>query len=185
VGNMMNKLNELKIEENTIIIFLSDNGFFLGERGMAGKWYAHNESVRIPMFIYQPRLGETQKGLKLHSMALNIDIAPTILDMAGVEAPMAMQGESLLNLINGNAKDWRTAFFYEHRLPNPRIPKSEAYIGEKYKYIHYYELPDSNIEMYNVSKDKLELNNMAYELDYQSSIKTYQSKLDSIKNTAK
>ncbi|RMG70503.1 MAG: hypothetical protein D6722_08600, partial [Bacteroidetes bacterium] len=116
VGELLDSLEAKGLAGETVIIFTSDNGFYLGEYGFAGKWYGSEASARVPMVLMDPRggrpRGETRSGL-----ALNIDLAPTLLDLAGVEAPGGMQGRSLLDLID-RAPDWRQAFFYEHLWPS-------------------------------------------------------------------
>src|SRR6185295_6751602 len=98
VGEIRNELVKLGIEKNTVIIFSSDNGFFLGELGMAHKWYGFEPSVRVPLIVYDPRNLSGQGGRVENSIALNVDIAPTILDIAGIKAPSVMEGSSLVPL---------------------------------------------------------------------------------------
>ena len=83
------------ISENTVIIFTSDNGYFLGERGYAGKWLLHEQSIRVPMIISDPRKPDTKRGKILDEMVLNVDVTPTILELAGVQVPDHYQGQSL------------------------------------------------------------------------------------------
>src|SRR5690606_21482477 len=97
IGKLMSDLENKGIADNTIIIFMGDNGFFLGEHGLAGKWYGYEESIRVPLIIYDPRRKEKAKGITSEKIALNIDIAPTILGLAGVRAPETMQGLDLIN----------------------------------------------------------------------------------------
>jgi arylsulfatase A-like enzyme len=139
VGNMMIRLNELGIAGNTIIILMGDNGFYLAEHGMAGKWYPHEESIRVPLFIYDPRLPLESRGMKQEEMVLNIDVAPTILSLAGLESPAGMQGHDLTRLYSGPAMEdhWRDEFFYEHTIEIPTIPPSLAVVTEEYKFITY------------------------------------------------
>ena len=123
VGNTMNKLRELGIDKNTIIIFMGDNGMFLGEHGMEGKWYGYEESIRVPLLIYDPNVPDKIRQYKAPQIALNIDIAPTILAMAGVQAPKQMQGINLIDLVSNKLPE-RNDFFYQHYfLGGPRIPK--------------------------------------------------------------
>ena len=149
VGNMMHKLKELELDNDTIVIFASDNGFFLAEHGLAGKWYGHQESVRIPFFIYDPRLPENNKGRSINEMTLNIDFAPTILSMTGVNIPEEMQGEDLTILINGKQESWRSEFYYEHTIDIAPIPKSVGVISEDFTYLSYPELKSGFEEFYD------------------------------------
>ena len=82
VGRMRDVLKKLGLDKNTVIIYTSDNGFYLGEHGLAGKWFMHEESVRLPLIIYDPR--RSDGGKQIDKMTLNIDMAPTMLDIAGV-----------------------------------------------------------------------------------------------------
>src|SRR5687768_1013645 len=105
VGRIVKCLGEQGCRENTVILFTSDNGFFLGERGMADKWLMYEESIRVPMLIHDPH---QRKARSIDALTLNIDLAPTILDLAGVAIPKEMQGRSLVPLAEGKrVKDWR------------------------------------------------------------------------------
>ena len=132
VGKIRQELENQGLADNTVIMLLGDNGFYLGEHGLAGKWFGHEESIRVPLVIYDPRVPETQTGQILEQMALNVDMAPTMLDMAGLPIPEAMQGKSLLPVIKGQAKEWRQDFLYEHLFTHPGIPKSEGVVSKKY-----------------------------------------------------
>ncbi len=186
VGNMMQKLKELGIAENTVIIFMGDNGFYLGEHGMAGKWYAHEESIRVPFFISDPRAKTDKKALKLEQMALNIDVAPTILSIAGIEIPAQMQGKDVTRLISGDLDSpWRTEFFYEHTIEIPTIPESYAAISEQYKFITYPSLSSGLEEFYDRIQDPFEKFNLIDNPDYQNIINAYRKKLEELKEKAK
>ena len=135
LGRMREELKKLGVADNTVIIFTSDHGFYLGERGLAGKWFAHEESIRIPLIIHDPRHRE-KRTQPLTELVLNIDFAPTILSYAGLPAPESMQGRSLTPLLAKSSKDWRSDFLYEHHFIPNRIPESEAVRGQRWKYIH-------------------------------------------------
>jgi arylsulfatase A-like enzyme len=179
VGKLMQQLHEMNIADNTILIFMGDNGFFLGEHGMAGKWYAYNESVRVPLWIYDPRYKSNHR--RTNDIALNIDVAPTILEMAGLEVPASVQGKSLYPIVKGASPQWRTGFYYEHRLPNRQIPKSEAVITKQYKYIDYYEL--GYTEFYDLSVDSLETTNRINYPAYTAIIDDFKAQLQHYNNT--
>jgi arylsulfatase A-like enzyme len=181
VGNITNKLEELGIEDNTIIIMMGDNGFFLGEHGLAGKWFPYEESVRVPLFIYNPAEKERNKGKRIQNIALNIDIAPTILAFAGIEKEKSMQGEPLQKTWQKNSPEWRNMFFYEHRFQHPGLPESEALISLDYKYINYYELPDSSREFYNLVRDPKEIDNLIDSPEYRDIIANQKLILDSLR----
>jgi arylsulfatase A-like enzyme len=166
------------LDENTIIIFTSDNGFFLGERGLTDKWFAYEESIRVPLIIYDPRLRPSQKGKRCEDFALNIDIAPTILDIAGVAIPSTMQGGSLMPQIEGGGKDRRTDFFYEHLFELPSIPKSEGVRNKKFKYIRYIDPRPVYEELYDLENDPYEEHNLAAQPEYRETLDTLRKRCD-------
>lgn len=162
VGNMVSQLQDLGIKDNTIIIFMGDNGFYLGEYGLAGKWYGHEESIRVPLIVNDPRLPE--KGVEVDDIALNIDIAPTILSAVGIDIPEKMQGLNLYDLAKGEAAE-RDEFFYEHTfLGSPRIPKVEGVVSQDVKYMvfteHGYE------QLFDLETDPDEKHNLAHDESY-------------------
>lgn len=160
VGRMREALRQHGMAENTVIIFTSDHGFYLGERGLAGKWFAHEESIRIPLVIHDPR-DQRKTTHSLDKLALNIDLAPTILSYGGIRAPDQMQGRSLLPLLSGQSKGWRNDFFYEHHFIPTRIPESEAVRGERWKYIHWLAPKPGIEELYDLQSDPMERQNLA------------------------
>ncbi|MBN8859963.1 MAG: sulfatase [Sphingobacteriales bacterium] len=170
VGNTMNKLRELGIDKNTIIIFMGDNGMFLGEHGMEGKWYGYEESIRVPLLIYDPNVPDKIRQYKAPQIALNIDIAPTILAMAGVQAPKQMQGINLIDLVSNKLPE-RNDFFYQHYfLGGPRIPKVEGVVTKDFKYMNYIE--HSYEELYDVRHDPHETTNLAGDPKYKTELNT-------------
>jgi arylsulfatase A-like enzyme len=164
VGRIVSLLKERAIDGNTVIIFEGDNGFFFGERGMADKWLMYEESIRVPLIVCDPRLG-ARAGTTCDAMALNIDIAPTLLELAGLPAPTVMQGRSLVPLIRGETpNDWRADFFYEHHanhhlLKNP-IPATEGVRGERWKYTQWMDTEPLVEELYDLKTDPEELTNL-------------------------
>ena len=118
-------------------LFTSDNGYFLGERGLAGKWLIYEESIRVPLIVADPRLPEERRGTTRPEMALNLDLAPTLLDLAGVEVPAAYEGRSLVPLLRGETPDWRTDFLVEHRFDHAEIPQSVGVRDRQFVYARY------------------------------------------------
>ena len=94
VGRIRSELAARGLADNTVIVYMSDNGYFLGERGLADKWYMYEESIRVPLIIYDPRLPADRRGQRRSEMALNIDVAPTFLDLADIRVPHEMQGRN-------------------------------------------------------------------------------------------
>ena len=128
IGRIRATLEAEDLTENTVIILMGDNGYFLGERGYAGKWLMHEPSLRIPLIIYDPRQPVSLKGKSLEEMVLNVDVAPTILSLAGVEIPESYHGESLTAFYGATPGDWRSSIFCEHRLENNELlPKTECF----------------------------------------------------------
>jgi arylsulfatase A-like enzyme len=166
VGEIRNELRRLNLDKNTVIVFSSDNGFFLGELGMAHKWYGQEPSVRVPLVVYDPRNLTGQGGRVESAVALNIDIAPTLLAVAGVPIPSQMEGRSLLPLVHGQAIPWRTDFLFEHLYPDPMIRRSAGVIGGRYKYLRYLD-PNPNYEvLYDLGIDPNETTNFAQDPSY-------------------
>jgi arylsulfatase A-like enzyme len=119
IGEILEQTVTSGVADRTVVIFMSDNGYFIGERGFAGKWLAYEPSIRVPLLIYDPRLDSDQQGRVLTQTALNIDLPETILELAGIEIPESMQGRSLVPLLNGDNPDWRNEFFIEHFFTYP------------------------------------------------------------------
>ncbi len=159
VGRLREVLRKQGLDQNTVIIFTSDNGFYLGEHGLAGKWYMHEESIRLPLLIYDPRLPKGKFVKSIDELVLNIDIAPTICELAGVAVPDVMQGTSLLPLIRGEATDWRDDFLYEHRFRHARIPMSEGVRTKRWKYTRYTSVSPVYEELFDLPTDSHETPN--------------------------
>ena len=160
VGEIIKELEEQGQLENTLIIFMSDNGYFQSDYQIADKWYAYEQSIRIPLIIFDPRIEIEQRGKTSEKIALNIDIAPTIIEASNSTIPDAIQGKdlSLLYLDKGDT-GWRTDFFFEHPYINSEefIPSSEGIISLSEKYILY---PYYNFEQYfDLKEDPLETDN--------------------------
>jgi len=150
VGRLRRELRERGLADSTVIVFTSDNGYFLGERGFADKWYLYDPSVRVPLVVVDPRLPATRAAAVSDLMALNIDLAPTILDLAGIAPPERYQGRSLVPLLRGKAPvDWRTEFFYEHLFHRANIPKSEGLRSARWTYVRWFEQQPLVEELYD------------------------------------
>lgn len=180
IGRIRQTLEEEGLAENTVIILMGDNGYFLGERGYAGKWTLHEPSLRVPLILYDPRKPLSVRGKTLPEMALNIDVAPTILDLAGLDVPQRYHGHSLNAFYKSTAPDWRSSFFAEHRREGePLLLRTEGVRDENWKYIRYDDYP--YVELYHHREDPEETNNLAYAEGYGSIVQHYQSVCDSMK----
>lgn len=187
VGQLVEQLKEQHLDNNTIIIFMSDNGFYLGEHGMEGKWYGHEESIRVPMIIYDPRKGNRYKRVVSDQIALNIDVAPTILGMAGLPVPTHMQGTDLMRSMDINPKSsesHRLDFFYEHTfMGSPGIPKVEGVVSREMKYMKFIE--HGYEELYDLTADPLEKNNLARDTTRQKQIDKLRNRYQELKEKVK
>lgn len=161
IGRLLAELERLGLVENTIVVFMSDNGYFLGERGFSGKWVHYEESLRVPMLIADPRLPAERHGKTADAMALNIDVAPTLLSFAGLEVLKEHQGRSLVPLIRGEKKAWRTDFFCEHLFVNADIPQWEGVRDERYVYARYFTQKPVYEFLHDLKEDPQELKNLA------------------------
>lgn len=180
IGRIQNTLKEEGLAENTVIILMGDNGYFLGERGYAGKWTLHEHSIRVPMMIYDPRQPELKRGKSIDEMVLNVDVTPTILNLAGVDIPDTYHGKSLTAFYGQRPKEWRSSVFLEHRLDgNPLLIKTDGIRDDTWKFIRYDDHPEF-IELYNHQEDFNETKNLAYDSEYAKMVKHYQYKCDSI-----
>lgn len=183
IARIRHTLEEEGLSDNTVIIFMGDNGYFLGERGYAGKWLMYEQSIRVPLVIYDPRQPEAKRSKRYDEMVLNVDVTPTILELAGVERPKRYHGESLTAFFNDKPEQWRDGAFFEHRLKNRPIllPKTEAYRDETWKFIRYEDRPDL-MELYNFKEDINETRNLAYQPEYSDKVVHYRKICDSISN---
>lgn len=186
VGKLMIHLKNHGLDDNTVIIFMGDNGFYLGEHGLEGKWFAHEESIRVPLIIYDPRKSAVAPGRAIDQIALNIDIAPTILSLAGVghdNTPIDMQGIDLTETINHGIPT-RERFYYEHRFyGSPHIPVSEAVVSLDYKYIWYPE--HQYEEFFDLTENRWEVHNQATNDAYADLIAAFQRSFADLKAQAR
>jgi arylsulfatase A-like enzyme len=160
VGRLLDYLEKNDLMENTIIVYTSDQGFYLGEHGWFDKRFAYNESFKTPLLVSWP--GKIEPGSKSTKMVQNLDFAQTFLDVAGVEAPDDMQGESLVPLFTGKADQWTRDAVYYHYYEYPAehmVNRHYALVNEDYKLIHYYYGLDY-WELYDRKKDAHEVNNV-------------------------
>jgi arylsulfatase A-like enzyme len=160
VGRLMARLDDLKLADNTVVVYASDNGYYLGEHNLGDKRSAYEESMRIPLIVRYPNLGEQVRGKTNDKMVLNLDLAPTFLDLAGVKAPGSMQGRSWRPLLEGDSENWRTAFFYEYFYErNYAIPTVLAVRTDTAKIIKYPGHEEWT-EVFDLTKDPYEIKNL-------------------------
>ena len=148
-GMIFKALEETGQLDNTVIIYTSDNGYFWGEHGLGDKRWSYEESIRDPLLIRYPKL--VKAGMKVDRDALNVDIAPTVLDLAGVRVPSNMHGRSLVPLLAGKSAAWRNAFLIEYFAEKnfPRVPTWQGVRTARWKYTHYTDLQGMD-ELYDL-----------------------------------
>jgi arylsulfatase A-like enzyme len=162
VGRLLGYLEEQKLADDTIIVYVADNGFFHGEHGLHGKLEAYEESIRLPMMARYPRL--IKAGQRVDNFLINVDLAPTILDFCGVKPQAPMQGRSWRPLVTGKAGStrWRDVFLYEmfQARSEPATPTVKALRTDRYKLILNLN-PAEFEELYDLKTDPLEMKNLA------------------------
>lgn len=160
VGRIVAALERHALAQDTVIIFASDHGMYYGERGLSDCWQLNEQPLRVPLIICDPR--RDPGGWLRSEMVLNLDVAPTILELAGVPIPAPVQGRSLVPLFEDEpAADWRTEFFCEHLFERSDIPKSEGMRTEDTKYLRYFEQDPVYEELYDLRADPHESVNLA------------------------
>ncbi len=169
VSALMDYLKEEGLDKNTLIIYMGDNGFSWGEHGLIDKRHFYEESVKVPMLVYCPELFEG--GTRETKMIQNIDVAPTILECASIKKPDYMPGRSFMPLLQGKATEWRDKIFYEYywEYDFPMTPTVFGVRTDKYKYIRYWGIWDSN-ELYDIENDPNETTNLITRPEYKSTV---------------
>jgi len=158
LGRLLDALDELKLTEDTVVVYSSDNGFYLGEHGLGDKRALYEEGLRIPFIVRYPR--QFPKGKLVDEMIINQDLAPTFLDLAGLPAHPGMHGVSFKPLALGNKPaDWRTSFLAYYRKELGDTPTCRGVRTEDAKLIVYKNNPEWN-EVYDLKNDPYELNSL-------------------------
>lgn len=200
LGDLRKFLKEIGEDKNTIIVFTSDNGLFLGEHGLGGKTILYDESVHVPMIIYSPFFKNKTKGQVIDQLVVGQDIPATILDMCGLDIPKSYQGKSVLPLISNRKTDWRNEIFLENLFTDQGYPRQEAIRNKQYKYIRSYSKEnDRSIyvlnnqnnrdekpiyeELFDVVKDPKEQFNLANDKNYQEQLEYFREKCKNLAST--
>jgi N-acetylglucosamine-6-sulfatase len=159
IGRVLEELDRQGILDSTLVMYMGDNGYAWGEHGLQDKRTAYEESIRVPLLAHCPDL--FRAGTKVQGMVLNIDISPTLLAAAGSRAPSEMQGRSFLDLARGAESQWREHFLYEYFWERnyPQTPTIHAIRTDRFKYIHYHGVWDTD-ELYDIQADPLERKNL-------------------------
>jgi hypothetical protein len=173
-------LEERGLADNTIIVYSADNGYHMANRGLAGKWTHFEESLRVPLIIYDPRRRSTQEGRRVTAPVLNVDLPATFLDLAGADIPDRYQGRSLQPwLQDATPADWRRQTFHEHFAVRSRIPAFEGVRGERFKYVRYFD--HGNYEfLHDLQEDPRELVNLADDPRYADQLQQLRERTDTL-----
>ena len=171
IGRFLAALEEAGLTDNTIIVYSADNGYYMGNRGLAGKWSHFEESLRVPLIVADPRVSDDEKGKATDAIALNLDLPATFLDWAGVEVPGRYQGHSLKPIVSEEKpNDWRTESFHEHFAVRNRIPAFEGLRNERFKYVRYVD-HDQTEFLHDLKHDPDELVNLAGDAAHVNTLK--------------
>lgn len=168
VGRVLDYLEQNGLKDNTLIVYASDQGFYMGEHGWFDKRFMYEESFRTPLVMSLPA-GFDRKG-DITEMVQNIDYAPTFLELAGIEVPEDIHGESLVPLLKGQTpKDWRTSMYYHYyEFPSQHmVCKHYGVRTDRYKLIHFYDDIDQ-WELFDLKEDPSELHNLYGKPEYDS-----------------
>jgi N-acetylglucosamine-6-sulfatase len=159
VGRVLDYLERSGLSKRTLVLYMSDNGFSLGEHGLIDKRHAYEESIRIPMLAWAP--GYVPPGSTVRQLVRNIDVAPTIMALGGLDLPPDMDGRSVLGALRGEPADDTVELLYEYywEYAFPHTPTVFALRGPRYKYIYYHGVWDLN-ELYDLETDSLEQHNL-------------------------
>jgi arylsulfatase A-like enzyme len=181
VGRLLDYLEANDMKENTIIVYTSDQGFYLGEHGWYDKRFVYDESFKTPLLVSWP--GKVAPGSKSDELVQNLDFAQTFLDAAGIPAPSDMQGESLVPILTGNTEKWTRDAVYYHYYEFPAehmVNRHYAIVTKDYKLIHYYFIEDE-WELIDRKKDPLELRNVYNDPAYAEIRKDLHQRLDAMR----
>ena len=165
VGEILDYLDSNNLSENTIVIYTSDQGFYLGEHGWYDKRFMYEESLRTPILMRYPK--EIMRGTEINQLIQNLDFAPTFLDYAGIEIPSDIQGKSFRKIVNQTHSEWRDAIYYTY-YEYPSVHMVKRHYGvrtDRYKLMHFYYDIDE-WEMYDLEEDPSEMNNIYGDPEY-------------------
>jgi arylsulfatase A-like enzyme len=167
VGRLLKHLDDTGLSKNTLVVYTSDQGFFLGEHGWFDKRWIFEESLRTPLLVRWP--GVVRPGSANRDIVSNVDFAATFLEAAGAKAPGDLQGRSLVPILRGRTPaDWRKAFYY-HYYEYPAVHSVRRHYGvvtDRYKLVHFYEPDVDYWELFDRDKDPKELRSVYGQRDY-------------------
>ena len=176
IGAVMEQLKEMGIYDDTLVIYMGDNGYMFGEHGLIDKRVAYETSSRVPMLMQCPAV--IQGGTVVEQVVANIDIAPTVMQAMGLEKPPHMDGQSFLPLAQGQSIPWREYFLYAYYWEQnyPQTPTHFSLRGDQNKYTTYYGLWDTD-ELFDIKADPMEQNNQIHNPDFAKTMEQMQDRL--------
>ena len=162
VARVLEALEEEGLAGNTIVVYSADNGYYMGDRGFAGKWSHYEQSLRVPLIVYDPRpAAGLARGRVVDSFAMNLDLPATFLSWAGVDVPAEYQGRDLSGIVAGAAPaEWRQDMFFEHVALRPTL-SWEGVRNREYKYARYFDQESDGEFLHDLVRDPDELVNLA------------------------
>lgn len=191
-GRILEQLEAQGVLDNTLVIFTTDNGYYHAEHGLADKWYPHQESIRVPLIVCDPRMSADLRGKTNDDFTLSIDLAPTILTAVGADVPPRMQGRDMSPLyLNGDTDadaddvNWRDEFFYEHPTIRNKnfIPYSEALVRKDWKYFYWPEFDHE--QLFDMVNDPREENDLVADPNHREKLVEMRTRFNELKSQAK
>lgn len=184
IGRVHAELQKQGVAKNTVIIYAGDNGYYMGDRGFAGKWSHYEQSLRVPIIVYDPRSnGGIRRSAEPTNLALNVDIPATIVDLAGLKLPANYQGHSLMPLVRGEKiNDWRSDFFCEHLMNHRSIPKWEGVRGTRFTYARFFEQLPTYEALFDLEEDPDQLKNLVDDPAHAVTLKKMRKRCDELRD---
>jgi arylsulfatase A-like enzyme len=159
VERVLDWVKQNNLQNNTMVVYMGDNGFSFGEHGLIDKRHAYEESMRVPLLVWAP--GMVKPRSVVEQVIMNVDIAPTFLELAGLKKSSNIQGSSFAEILRGKELPWRNKVFYEYYWESafPQTPTTFAVRSDRYKYIYYNGVWDTN-ELFDLQNDPYEMYNL-------------------------
>jgi arylsulfatase A-like enzyme len=180
VGRVLDYLDKNGLAESTVVVFTSDNGFFLGEHGFFDKRLMYEPSIRVPLLVRGP--SRFRPRVDSRHMVLNVDLAPTIFELAGLPVPGCVQGRSLVPLLQGDRVAWRDSFYYEYfEHPGPHcVRKNHGIRTDRWKLIEFWEQPQE-VELYDLARDPDEIRNLAADPKFAGTVRDLRERMQRLR----
>ena len=178
VGRVRQALQDQGLADNTIIVYTADNGYYMGDRGFAGKWSHYEQSLRVPLIVFDPRQKQKETR-RVSNMAVNFDLPATFVDWAGVDIPETYQGSSLKPIVDGKDVEWRKDFFCEHVVLAPNLTW-EGVRDQRYVYARYFDQDPLSEFLHDLETDPDQLKNLAKDPEHSSLLATMRKRCDDL-----